>query len=78
MKKYNVELPKKNKLGKIGHIFIEVKIANELYTTIKNALDRKYDFKKGHSFVTFYEQMLYFCGKFHRIWRQNSRHDKLL
>jgi len=43
MKKYNVELPKKNKLGKIGHIFIEVKIANELYTTIKNTINEKHD-----------------------------------
>lgn len=37
-KKHYVKLPSKNKLGKLGHQFIEVKIADELYSTIMNSI----------------------------------------
>jgi len=47
MKKYKVELPKKNILGRLAHQFLEVRIADEIYSVIKNYLKREHQIENS-------------------------------
>ncbi|MGL5236069.1 MAG: hypothetical protein ACRC8Z_15195 [Empedobacter falsenii] len=47
MKKYKVELPKKNILGRLAHQFLEVRIADEIYSVIKNSLKSEHQIENS-------------------------------
>ena len=47
MKKYKVELPKKNILGRLAHQFLEVRIADEIYSVIKNSIKNERQIKNS-------------------------------
>lgn len=51
MEKFKVKLPAEEKFGKLAHLYFEPKVANRLYTTVRNCVEGKIDFKNRYKDV---------------------------